>query len=72
MELTEKILINNEQQAQSLIDSWTHSKYWHYLRIKDFEKFPALVCYYIDENDYSMSHSASVSYSITYKDDFED
>ena len=72
MELTEKILINNEQQAQSLIDSWTHSKYWHYLRIKDFEKFPALVCYYVDENDYSMSHSASVSYSITYKDDFED
>ena len=72
MELTEKILINNEQQAPSPIDSWTSYKYWHYLRIKDFEKFPALVTYYIDENDYSMSHSASVYYSITYKDDFED
>lgn len=72
MELTEKILIENKQQAQSLIDSWTSSKYWHFLRVKDFEKYPALVCYYVDENDYSMSHSASVSYSITYKDDFED
>ena len=41
-------------------------------KVYDFEKYPALVCYYDDENDYSMSYSASVYYSITYKDDFNE
>lgn len=71
MELTDKILIHNEKGAQSLIDEWNKNKWWHYLKIEDFEKYPALVCYYDDENDYSMSHSATVYYSITYLDDFE-
>ena len=72
MELINKILIHNEQEAQNLIDSWDHYKWSHFLSVNDFEKYPALVCYYDDENDYSMSYSARVYYSITYKDDFNE
>lgn len=71
MELTSKIHIYNEKQAQDLIDEWNHNKWYHMLSVKDFEKYPALVCYYDDENDYSMSYSATVYYSITYLDDFD-
>lgn len=71
MELTDKILINNEKEAQDLIDSWKIYKWYNSLSLKDFEKYPALVCYYDDENDYSMSYSATVYYSITYLDDFK-
>ena len=72
MELTEKILIHNEKEAQILIDSWDSFKYSHFLEVKDFKKYPALVCYYVDKNDYSMNYSASVVYSITYLDDFDE
>jgi len=71
MELTYKILIQNEKQAQDLINEWDNDQWRHFLRLKDFEKYPALVCYYDDENDYSMSYSATVYYSITYLDDFK-
>lgn len=72
MELTEKHLIHNENEAQSLIDDWNSFHYRHSLHLKDFEMFPALVCCYIDDNDYSMSYSAYVYYSITYLDDFDE
>lgn len=71
MELYNKTIIRNENDAQNLINSWNSYKWWHYLKLEDFKKYPALVCYYDDENDYNMSHSASVYYSITYLDDFE-
>ena len=66
-----KILIHNEEQVKAIIMAWGYDKFSHFLQIKDFEKYPALVCYYNDENDYSMSYSAHVYYSITYLDDFE-
>ena len=71
MELTNKILINNEKEAQNFIDNWKHNQIWSTLKVKDFEKYPAVVCYYEDYNDYGMSYTATDYYSITYLDDFE-
>lgn len=72
MELYNKILIRNEKEAQSFIDNWEKNKVCSFLNIKDFEKYPALLSYYEDENDYSMNYSAHGYYSITYLDDFEE
>ena len=72
MELLNKIVIRNEKDAQSFIDSWDRHKVSHYLRVEDFEKYPALLCYEEDDNDYSMSYSAQGYWSITYLDDFEE
>ena len=41
MELTDKILIQNEKQAQDLINEWDNNQWRHFLRLKDFEKYPA-------------------------------
>ena len=72
MKLTDKILINNEKEAQNFIDNWKCAKVYSSLSVKDFEKYPALLSYYEDDNDYSMSYSATAYYSITYLDDFEE
>lgn len=72
MELYNKILIRNEKEAQEFIDSWNYQKVSHYLEVKDFEKYPALLCYEEDENDYSMSYASTGYWSITYLDDFEE
>lgn len=72
MELYNKILIRNEKEAQSFIDNWNRNKVRHNLEVKDFEKYPALLCYDEDENDYSMSYASQGYYSITYLDDFEE
>ena len=66
-----KILIHNEEQVKAIIMAWGYDKFSHFLQIKDFEKFPAILCYFIDENDYSLSHSAAVYHNIVYLDDFE-
>lgn len=71
MELYNKILIKNEKEARSFIDSWNRQKVSHYLEVKDFKKYPALLCYEEDENDYSMSYASQGYWSITYLDDFE-
>lgn len=72
MELYNKILIKNEKEAQDFIDSWNRQKVSHYLEVKDFEKYPALLCYEEDETDYSMSYASQGYWSITYLDDFEE
>jgi hypothetical protein len=72
MELTDKILINNENQVKAIIMAWDMDKFYHYLQIKDFKQYPAILSYYIDDNDYSMNYSATVYYSITYLSDFEE
>ena len=71
MELTNKILINNEKEAQNFIDNWKHNQIWSTLKVKDFEKYPVVVSYYEDYNDYGMSYTATAYYSITYLSDFE-
>lgn len=71
MELYDKILIRNEKEAQNFIDNWNRCKVSHYLKVKDFEKYPALLCYGEDDNDYSMSYASQGYWSITYLDDFE-
>ena len=71
MELTYKILIQNKKQTQDLINEWDNNQWRHFLQLKDFEKYPALVCYYEDYNYYGMSYTATAYYSITYLDDFE-
>ena len=72
MELTEKILIHNEKEAQYFIDNWNRYKVSHYLEVKDFEKYPALLCYGEDDNDYSMSYASQGYWSIVYLDDFNE
>ena len=72
MELYDKILIHNEKEAQNFIDSWNRNKVNHYLEVKDFERYPALLCYGEDETDYSMNYSSQGYWSITYLDDFEE
>lgn len=72
MELHNKTLIRNEKEAQSFIDSWNRYKVSHYLRVEDFEKYPALLCYEEDDNDYSMSYASQGYWSITYLDDFNE
>lgn len=72
MELYNKILIKNEKEAQSFIDNWNRKKVNHYLEVKDFEKYPALLCYGEDESDYSMNYNSQGYWSITYLDDFEE
>ena len=72
MELYNKILIKNEKEAQSFIDNWNRQKVNHYLEVKDFEKYPALLCYGKDESDYSMNYNSQGYWSITYLDDFEE
>ena len=72
MELYNKILIRNEKEAQDFIDSWNYQKVSHYLEVKDFEKYPALLCYEEDENDYSMSYASTGYWSITYPEDFDE
>ena len=71
MEIYDKILIHNEKEAQNFIDSWNINKVSHYLEIKDFKKYSALLCYGEDENDYSMRYASRGHWSITYLDDFE-
>lgn len=66
-----KILVHNEEQVKHIIMGWGFDKFSHFLQIKDFEKFPAILCYFIDESDYSMSHSATIYHNIIYLDDFE-
>ena len=39
MELTDKILINNEKEAQNFIDNWKCAKIYSSLSVKDFEKY---------------------------------
>ena len=70
MELYDKILIHNENEAQNFIDSWKRNKVHNYLEVKDFEKYPTLLCYLEDDNDYSMSYASQGYWSITYLDDF--
>lgn len=72
MELYNKILIHNEKETQNFIDSWNRHKVNHYLEVKDFERYPALLCYGEDETDYSMSYASQGYWSITYLDDFEE
>jgi len=72
MELYSKILIKNENEAQRFIDSWNRQKVNHYLEVKDFERYPALLCYDEDESDYSMNYTSQGYWSITYLDDFEE
>lgn len=72
MELYNKILIHNEKEAQNFIDSWNVNKVYHYLEVKDFEKYPALLCYGEDESDYSMRYNSQGYWSIIYLDDFEE
>ncbi len=72
MELYNKILIHNEKEAQSFIDSWNKNKVNHYLEAKDFERYPALLCYGEDETNYSMSYASKGYWSITYLDDFDE
>ena len=72
MELCNKILIRNEKEAQDFIDNWNCQKVSHYLEVKDFEKYPALLCYDEDENDYSMSYASTGYWTIIYLDDFND
>lgn len=72
MELNNKILIRNESEALNLINDWNKSGISNFLRVTDFEKYPALICYYLDENNYSLSHSSSAYYSITYLSDFNE
>ncbi len=72
MELYSKILIKNENEAQRFIDSWNRQKVNHYLEVKDFERYPALLCYDEDESDYSMNYASQGYWSITYLDDFEE
>ena len=72
MELYNKILIHNEKEAQNFIDSWNRNKVNHYLEVKDFERYPALLCYGEDESDYSMNYASQGYWSITYLDDFEE
>ena len=72
MELYNKILVKNKEQAQSIIDNWEADKVYSFLRIEDFEKFPCVFSYYLDENDYDMTYASSAYYSIVYLDDFED
>ena len=72
MELYDKILIHNEKEAQNFIDSWNRNKVNHYLEVKDFERYPALLYYGEDETDYSMRYNSQGYWSITYLDDFEE
>lgn len=72
MELYNKILVKSKEQAQSIIDNWKADKVDSFLRIEDFEKFPCVFSYYIDENDYDMTYASSAYYSIVYPEDFED
>lgn len=72
MELYNKILIKNENEAQSFIDNWNKQKVNHYLEVKDFEKYPALLCYGEDESDYSMNYNSQGYWSIIYLDDFDE
>lgn len=72
MELTDKILIENEKEAQNFINNWKCAKIYSSLSVKDFKKYPALLSYYEDDNDYSMNYSATAYYSISYLDDFEE
>ena len=72
MELCYKTLIENESEAQSFIDNWNRQKVNHYLEVKDFEKYPALLCYEEDESDYSEKYASRGYWSITYLDDFEE
>lgn len=72
MELYNKILVKNKEQAQSIIDDWKADKVYSFLRIEDFEKFPCVFSYYINENDYDMTYASHAYYSIVYLNDFED
>lgn len=72
MELYNKILVKSKEQAQSIIDNWKADKVDSFLKIEDFEKFPCVFSYYIDENDYDMTYASSAYYSIVYPEDFED
>lgn len=72
MELYNKILVKSKEQAQFIIDNWKAEKVSSFININDFEKFPCIFSYYIDENDYSMTYASQAYYSIVYLDDFED
>ena len=72
MELTDKILINNQKEAQDFIDYWKHSQIYNFLHVKDFKHYPVLLSYYEDYNDYEMSYTATAYYSITYLEDFKE
>ena len=72
MELYEKILIRNEKEASDFIDNWESNKVRNYLSVEDFKKYPALLCYGEDDNDYSMSYASQGYWSITYPDDFDE
>lgn len=72
MELYEKILIRNEKEASDFINNWESNKVRNYLSVEDFKKYPALLCYGEDDNDYSMSYASQGYWSITYPDDFNE
>ncbi|MBR6907986.1 hypothetical protein IKN40_05895 [bacterium] len=72
MELIDKILIKNKERASELIKEWDNARFNHSLSVDDFEQFPAILIYYVDEHDYSVSYSARIYYGIIYLDDFEE
>lgn len=72
MVLNDKTLLKSKEEAQNLINDWKCQKIGSRPSIDEFEKFPCVIAYYIDEDDYSMSCWAYMSYAIIYPDDFED
>lgn len=72
MELLNKRIIRSKEDVLKIMQEWSAGRFGYYLQVEDFEKFPAVLIYDIDEHDYSMSYAGNVNYGIVYLDDFED
>lgn len=72
MELIDKIIIKNKERALNIIREWDNARFNHSLSVDDFEQFPAILIYYVDEHDYSVSYSGRIYHGIVYLSDFGD
>ena len=68
MELTNKVMLENKEQAQSLIEKFRKDESYYGLELDDIKEYPCVVCYET-RADGCYGYS-TIDWTIVYQSDF--
>lgn len=68
MELTKKVVLENKEQAQSLIERFRKDESYYGFELDDIKEYPCVVCYET-RADGSCGYS-TIDWTIVYQSDF--
>lgn len=68
MELTKKVMLENKEQAQSLIERFRKDESYYGFELDDIKEYPCVVCY--EARSESSYLYPTIDWTIVYQSDF--